>query len=401
MKIEKKPTKKAKATKKAKKPPEEKQEAIPVDLPKPKRGRKAKEQTTKDNVEKLILESCKSVGISCEYPVQFSSPDNCMHSGCFLFDLFNSGGYRNGRMHTLSGPSGAGKSTWIQYAILAAQKQKMRIYHFDVERSATFTYMNSQGIKTGDAYRLETGDLGYYYFRPRTLEETYQAACRLLEILPTPKDPNTKPSTLLIIDSYKSMVPKEHLEGKATLGLHARLHDHWQPLLRACVENSTATLIATNQMRVKGIGSFFCREEESAGNALKFYADARFLLTRRSPGANQEGWGKCPDNVSPVKLRVLKDRMCDSEGLTGDLRFVLGRGFDMLHDRLAFLTMTGAIKRAEKGAFDMDGKVYQYKKARLLMREKEWYKLCLKMRKDPKVYEAFFDQRKVVEDWGV
>ena len=58
------------------------------------------------NVDALILESCKAVGISCEYPVQFSSPVNCVHSGSFLFDLVSSGGFRNGRMHTISGPSG-------------------------------------------------------------------------------------------------------------------------------------------------------------------------------------------------------------------------------------------------------------------------------------------------------
>lgn len=351
------------------------------------------------NVDALILESCKSVGISCEYPVQFSSPVNCIHSGSFLFDLVSSGGFRNGRMHTISGPSGAGKSTLMQYVVLAAQKQGLRIYHFDIEKSAIFTYMKRQGIKMGDDYRLANGDRGYYYFRPRTLEEAYKAACRLLEILPTPQNPNTRPDTILILDSYKSMVPQEHLDGKATLGLHARLHDYWQPILRNQIENSTATLVATNQMRVKGIGSFFCREEESAGNALKFYADARYLITRSKTGSDQKGWGKCPDHVSPVSLRVIKNRMCDSEGIKADMRFIRGLGFDLLHDRLAFLVMIGEVKKLEKNMLELDGEKCAYKKARTLMREKEWYKLCQKKRKDIKVYENFFNQRAPAEEW--
>lgn len=350
----------------------------------PKLSKKAKE------LEKHVETVCGEIGLTFGYPVQSSSPKNCIHSGSYLLDLLLSGGYRKGRLHTHIGRAGAGKSTMIQEAIWAAQQQKLLIYHFDVEKSAARRYMVHQRIKVDDRYVLPDGRRGYYYFRPKNGDVCYRAVIRLLDALPEDRDPDTPPGVVVLIDGYKAMKPEDVDDEKDPIANEARMHNRYQPMVRDCVERAGATLVASNQIRVKGIGGFMPREDEAAGNALLHYADARVWFNRQKQGAQQKNWGKCPDRVSPVTITIRKCRMADSEDLKGDLRLVIGRGFDRLHDRLAFLTRIGAVGK-EDNKWVMDGKKYAYAKARQFMKEKDWRRWCNQLRRSATTYEKFFD----------
>lgn len=325
-------------------------------------------------------------------PVQVSHPRNCIHTGLFMLDLITCGGYRKGRMYTLLARSGHGKSTLIQEAIAAAQLQGVRILHFDMEHSSARQYMVRQGILLDDSYRLDDGSRGYYYLDPESGEEFYRMAGRLLRALPKDDDPDTPPKTIVLVDSYEAFTSDAVTDTKEPIGVFARMHSMWQKKLRREVRRAGAVLVATNQLRTSGIGSFFVDEEDDAGGyALKFYADCRIFIRMSSP--KQELGGLCKGT-----LRTKKNRMADPFKKAEDVRLILGRGYDRLHDRLMFLVETGQIRK-DGAYYKIGDKKLQYKRARELMRKSRYVDRCFEIARRMATYEKFFAYDGKVEKW--
>jgi len=334
-------------------------------------------------------------------PVQVSHPRNCVHTGLFMLDLITCGGYRKGRMYTISAHPSHGKSTLVQEALAAAQIQQLRIFHFDMEHSSARQYMARQGIVTDETYRLEDGSRGYYYLDPESGEDFYRMAGRLLDRLPRDPDPDTPPKTILVVDSYESFTSDAITDDKEPIGVFARMHSSWQKILRRKLRRAGAVMVSTNQLRTSGIGTFFIDEEDDAGGyALKFYSDCRVFIRMGRAGGNKSN--PLPPNTCKGSLFVKKNRMADPFKKADDVRLILGRGYDRWHDRLMFLVTTGYIKR--KGAYyifqsDQGEKKFQYKKARSLMRKTRFIEACFQLSSKMATYEKFFALDEQIEPW--
>jgi len=363
----------------------------------PRTATKKKSGTTRKAVkqDKAIEAVLAKMEHPVAMPIQVSHPRNCIHSGLFLVDLVTCGGYRKGRMYTIIGRPSHGKSTMVQEAIAAAQMQGIRIFHFDMEHASSGSYMQKQGIITDDSYRLDDGSRGYYYLDPETGEDFYRMALRLLKALEPDLDPETPPKTILLCDSYESFTSEAVDEDKNPIGTYARMHSQWQKMLRRAVRRAGAVMVATNQVRTSGIGSFFVDEEDDAGGyALKFYSDCRLFVRMAKPGTQ-----KMPDGVGKITYLTKRNRMADPFKKEFG-RLIIGRGFDRLDDRLQFLVTIGEIKIVNK-RFVIDGKKLQHARARQEMKKTTWVDLCFAKARSLETYESYFkvDDKKKTEAW--
>jgi recombination protein RecA len=385
------PAKKAPAKKAATKP---KPAAKGADTPAPRTRANKGSTTTKAarNLDKSLEDVLIKMDHPVALPVQVSHPRNCIHTGMFMLDLITCGGYRKGRMYTLLAKSGHGKSTLIQEAIAAAQLQGIRIFHFDMEHSSARQYMIRQGILLDDSYRLDDGSRGYYYLDPESGEEFYRMAGRLLRALPKDADPDKPPKTIVLVDSYEAFTSDAVTDTKEPIGVFARMHSMWQKKLRREIRRAGAVMVATNQLRTSGIGSFFVDEEDDAGGyALKFYSDCRVFIRMSAP--KKELGGICKGS-----FRTKKNRMADPFKKAEDVRLILGRGYDRLHDRLMFLVITGQIKR-DGAYYKIGDKKLQYKRTRELMRKPKYVDRCFEIAKRMVTYEKYFAYDGKVERW--
>lgn len=338
-----------------------------------------------ESFDKKIDAILGKMGHPVDYPVQISDPINCMHTGLFMLDLILCGGYRKGRMYTHIGRPNAGKSTLAQEAIAAAQRAGRRVWFFDIEESAARVLMVRQGIIPDATYKCRDGSRGFRYLTPETGEEFYEMSISMLDALPPDPDPNTPPQTLLVVDSYESITSAALTDKKQPIGVFGRMHSQHQKRLRKRLKRAGATMVATNQLRVSGIGGIFVNpEDEAGGYALKYYSDAKTKLNFKKPGADG-----APKNVIPIKMKTTRNRMADPFK-EAQFRLILGRGYDRLYDRLKFLVTVGEIKCT--GAYYLiKGKKLQAKRAREAMKDPYFRRLCFYLRKKMSTYERYFN----------
>ena len=261
----------------------------------------------------------------------------------------------------------------------------MPFWFFDIEESATRQYMNRQGIVADDTYRLPDGSKGFRYLWPDFAEQFYLMLLRMLDKLPLDPDPNTAPKTIIFMDGYESLTSELILKGKNPIGTFARINSAHQPALRKSLKRHGAVFVATNQLRTSGIGTMFVNpEDEGGGYALKYYSDAKVKLNTSKPKSD-EG---LPKGILKTKMKTPRNRMADPHK-EENARLIIGRGFDRLHDRLQFLVKMGEVKRGGS-YFHLQGKKYQYKKARQMMKDPYYHKLCLHLRKQFSTYRNYF-----------
>jgi RecA/RadA recombinase len=295
----------------------------------------------------------------------------------------------------VAGPS-SGKSTLMQEHLAAAQLQGMLIYYFEVEESGEGSYMLRQGVKPPAEYMLKDGSRGFYYLVPQTGEEVYRIAIGFLKQLPT-LDRDTlihrPPRVIFLVDGYESMTSEGVTVDKNPIGQYARMHSRFQKIVHNHLRRTGSAWVATNQTRTSGIGSFIVNPEADAGGqALKFYADVKTFLRRKRAGADN-----FPDGVAPLSIQTTKNRLCVPYQTIRE-RVYIGHGVDRLFDRLMFLVTVGKVKQDGK-VFTIDGKKYNLDRARKLMREDTWWRLCRHLRRDPAVYDQYFIERMAKPDW--
>jgi hypothetical protein len=299
-------------------------------------------------------------------------------------------------MYTHVAPPSSSKSTLMQEHLAAAQLQKMLIYYFEVEESGEGSYMLRQGVKPPAEYRLADGSRGFYYLVAHTGEEVYKLAIGFLSQLPTLSHEtliSRPPRVLFLIDGYESMRSEGVTADKNPIGTYARMHSRFQKLVHAHLRRTGSAWVATNQTRTAGIGTFFVNSEADAGGqALKFYADAKTFIRTKKTEADG-----CPTGVAPMVIVTKKNKLCVPNQVIRERLFV-GHGIDKLFDRLMFLVSLGQIKQDGK-VFLSEGKKYNLDKARKLMKEERWWRLCRNLRRDHAVYEKYFSERMAKPDW--
>jgi recombination protein RecA len=378
--VEKRPPKKKK-----KKSFTQKEQVTSVKATRATKGAKVAKPLTAKQLDKAIEDTLLKLDYRIEAPPQVSDPKNCIHTGLFNLDLILSGGYRKGRLYTHTGMPSSGKSTLIQEGIAAAQKSLCRILFADIEESATRQYMTKQGVVSDHAYRLPDGGRGFYYLEPESGEHYYRMACRVLNTLPVDRDADTPPKTVFFTDSYESMTSETITEDTNPIGAYARMHSRFQKMLRKKLKRAGAVHVATNQLRTAGIGSFYVNPEaEAGGYALKYYSDAKTIIRMSRPGTKG-----CPEGIAPVTIECVRNRMADPFK-KARFRLILGQGFDRLFDRLEFLTTVGEISKVGT-KYLIAGKNVSFNKAREMMADPHYLKLCHSLRRKLSTYKKFFN----------
>lgn len=352
-----------------------------------------KKRTKEAKIAAGLIEALEKSGVAVGTPPLVSEPKNTIHTGSYMLDLLLCGGWYKARMYTFFGPSNGGKTTLMQECIRAAQRSKHKplILHEDVENATDGAYIRRQGVNVD--YKVG-GEQGYIYVVPEFGEDAYRAMCNFLDALPDDPDPAGPPRALLFCDGYNAMESEKAHKEKNPVGLLARMHSRWQRKLRKALKRPGATLIATNQVSTH-MNNFSSYEDETAGNALRFYPDVRVKVSSSKPG--DKG---CPPGVSVMKFVVKKCKVAGTTGWERTTRLVVGRGVDRLYDRLMFLSNLNYIVQVGN-KYEIEGKKYPLKKAREIMKDKEWIKLCRKLRTDISVYEEHYGYGELMqEDWG-
>lgn len=174
------------------------------------------------------------------------------------------GGIPIGRIIEIFGPESSGKTTLCMSIIAQAQKQGLSCMFVDTEHTFDPVYATKLGITLKDLL-VSQPDYGE----------------QALEIVDTMLRSNA--IDLVVIDSVAALTPKAEIEGEmgdSHMGLQARLMSQALRKLTAIISRTNATVIFTNQIRMKIGVMFGSPETTTGGNALKFYASMRLDIRK-------------------------------------------------------------------------------------------------------------------------
>lgn len=186
-------------------------------------------------------------------------------TGSLSLDLaLGIGGIPRGRITEIFGPEMSGKTTLALHVVAEAQKQGGIVAFIDAEHALDISYARKLGVKTDDLL-ISQPDSG----------EQALEICDLLV--------RSGAVDAVVIDSVAALVPRTELEGEmgdVQVGLQARLMSQALRKLTSNIYRSNASVIFTNQLRMK-IGVMYGNPETTSGGmALKFYASVRLEVRR-------------------------------------------------------------------------------------------------------------------------
>jgi recombination protein RecA len=185
-------------------------------------------------------------------------------TGIECIDKIIGDGIPTGRIIEIFGEESCGKTTLCLKIISEVQKTSKACF-IDMEHSLDLDWCKKLGVNT-DELILTQPDNG---------EQALEIAERLIK---------SEKIGVVVIDSVAALVTKSELEGEygdANMGSMARLMSQAMRKLKASLAKSKTILIFTNQQRDK-IGVMFGNPKTTCGgNALKYYASVRIMLTRK------------------------------------------------------------------------------------------------------------------------
>ncbi len=267
----------------------------------------------------------------------------CINSGSTVINMLIGGtrlpdgafvcpGWPRGKIIEIFGRESSGKSTIAMMAMACAiQEEKGAGLYVDLEHAVMDTYARKLGVdfEAGNASRVA----------PHTAEETEalvdSAALSGVDII--------------VVDSVAAMVSKREvsrdvMDEKQKLGIGelARMMSNWMPKLQSIISRTGTCVIFLNQTRDK-IGAMGYTEEAKkstpGGNALKFYASNRILLTpKRSAKAKvYNPITKSQEEVTiatDVLVKNVKNKIDARQHHTGLVTLRYGVGIDEMRTML-------------------------------------------------------------------
>jgi recombination protein RecA len=180
-------------------------------------------------------------------------------------------GIPRGRITEVYGPESSGKTTLCLHVIANAQRGGGVCAFIDAEHAFDATYAKKLGVNL-DELLVSQPDSG---------EQALEIAETLVR---------SNAVDVVVVDSVAALVPKAEIEGEMGdqhVGLQARLMSQALRKLTAAINHSNASMIFTNQIRMKIGVMFGSPETTTGGNALKFYASVR--IDMRRIGAIKDG----------------------------------------------------------------------------------------------------------------
>lgn len=246
-----------------------------------------------------------------------------VQSGSLTLDVATGiGGLPVGKLIEIFGPESAGKSTLTLHAIAEFQKAGKEVALIDHEHSFDKKYARSLGV---DIDKLLIS-------QPGSMEDGYNIAEFLIK---------SKKVGLVVVDSQTSMVPKKCLEGEigdAKIALQARINSEALNKIKPLLGPNSCTLIIISQLRT-AIGNYGDPNVPSGGNALKFYSDMRFKVSKT---VEKE------DHNNKTKVEVIKNK-CASPFGKCEFHIIWGEGVDRKREIIELASEFDLIKSGGAG----------------------------------------------------
>jgi len=267
----------------------------------------------------------------------------CINSGSTVINMLVGGtrledgtfvcpGWPRGKITEIFGRESSGKSTVAMMAMGQALLEDGGAgLYVDLEHAVMDSYAKKLGVDflSGNATRVA----------PHTAEET-EAVVNSAALAGV---------DLIVVDSVAAMVSKREVmrdvtDDKQKLGIGelARMMSNWMPKLQDIISRTRTCVIFLNQTRDK-IGAMGYSEEAKkstpGGNALKFYASNRILLTpKRSAKAKVynpiiKAYEEVPI-ATDVLVKNVKNKIDARQGHTGLVTLRYGVGIDEMRTML-------------------------------------------------------------------
>lgn len=257
-------------------------------------------------------------------------------------------GIPRGRMIEVFGPESSGKTSFLTY--LAAQIQKHwfedRKRHgvvalIDVEHAYDPEYAESFGLNMSKMI----------FSQPDSGEKALNIVEDLLE---------SELVDCILVDSVAALTPQAEIDGEMgdqQVGLQPRLMSKMCRKLTSLLKPDSATIIFSNQIRVK-IGGYSPNGEPTetpGGKALKFYASIR-VQTKKGDWIGEASDSEGLKGIHCV-LKTIKSKVA-TPYRTADMSLIFGKGYQLEGEYVAAWLKYGLIQKPSTGRFivtDLDG----------------------------------------------
>lgn len=217
----------------------------------------------------------------------------CISTGSLGLDkALGIGGLAKGKIIEIMGWESSGKTTIALQTVAEAHKNPDSYCGFvDAEHAFDATYAQNLGV---DLNRLEISQPDYG-------EQGLEIASKWAE---------SGEFDIVIVDSVAALVPKSEVDrdmGESSMGKHALLMSQAMRKLTPLVAKSNCIMIFINQLREK-IGIMFGSPDTTpGGNALKFYAAMRLVVSRSTTKDNSIMDGETKIG-NLTKVKVIKNK---------------------------------------------------------------------------------------------
>jgi len=264
----------------------------------------------------------------------------------------------------------SGKSTLSFFAMDAAVKADVPVFHFDPEGAADPSYMNRIGLKVDWSKEAARGEkVLYRYIQPDYGEQVFRVIKRIMEALPDsdPADHNRKIQAMFVIDSLPFLQPQRRFENDeaSPMAQQARMYAENIGMIKSPLSQKNCVLYAVNQIRMKPGVSYGSPIYEPCGETPKHASDLRLKMTSRSVPSGKGGpveeeacWdGRGTDKYVYAICRTIKNKMFSPFRETWiriwfEERGMPGRGVDPFYDTYQYLTMTAQLVE-KRGYFEI------------------------------------------------
>lgn len=312
-------------------------------------------------------------------------------------------GYPRGRIIEIFGRESSGKSTLALTAMGQAVAGGGCGLYVDLEHAVVDAY----ALKLGCDFRPpEMGGSGQLIrAQPHNFEETEQLVTMAA----------IQGVDLIVIDSVAGLVSTREVKRDVTKDSVAvaeipRLMSQWMPKIQAQISKSGSTVIFLNQTRDK-IGAMGYNEETLkstvGGNALKFWAAMRFMLTPKTsmkakifnPIIKEQEEVQI---ATDVKVKVIKNKIDAKMGHTGMIAIRYGVGVDEL---LTMMNVAQAYGIVNKSKNSKKQDVYSFASPQTGRKIEEigLEKFRLALRRDPEVLNDMLNlaQEKIIHGYKI
>jgi recombination protein RecA len=243
------------------------------------------------------------------------------------------GGTALGKIIELLGPNSCGKSTVALHQIAEYQKA------FPDKKVAMFDYEMTMDKKYAEAIGVDVDNLLIY--QPESQENGYDMMLGLIE---------KELVSCIVIDSQTAAAPKAIIDGDmsdATISLQARNNSKFCLKVKGLLNIHKVTLFIISQIR-DVIGGFSGESSTTTGgNAIKFYADARWKIWKTNDK---------PNELNKTTIDVIKNKMASPFG-QAKFAILWGVGIDSLGEIIDYAEEFGIIKR--------NGSWYSYEETKI------------------------------------